>query len=94
MFWLLKPYISEIVLKQRDQLPKIKFFILDIFYKVDDRIEKKDVLEKNLNNHFFLNKILIMWWNSPINPFFFINIVFFTRNDSEGFAIYFERLYI
>lgn len=43
MFSLLKPYISEIVLKQRDQLPKIKFFILDIFYKVDDRIEKKDV---------------------------------------------------
>lgn len=58
MFSLLKPYISEIVLKQRDQLPKIKFFILDIFYKVDDRIEKKDVFthmtkKKTLNNHFF-----------------------------------------
>lgn len=53
MFWLLKPYISEIVLKQRDQLPKIKFFILDIFYKVDDRIEKKDVLEKKPKQSFF-----------------------------------------
>lgn len=65
MFSLLKPYISEIVLKQRDQLPKIKFFILDTFYKVDDRIEKKDVFthmtkKKTLNNHLFFNKILIM----------------------------------
>lgn len=56
MFWLLKPYISEIVLKQRDQLPKIKFFILDIFYKVDDRIEKKDVLEKKPKQSFFLKQ--------------------------------------
>lgn len=56
MFWLLKPYISEIVLKQRDQLPKIKFFILDIFYKVDDRIEKKDVLEKNPKQSFFFKQ--------------------------------------
>lgn len=56
MFWLLKPYISEIVLKQRDQLPKIKFFILDKFYKVDDRIEKKDVLEKKPKQSFFFKQ--------------------------------------
>lgn len=62
MFWLLKPYISEIVLKQRDQLPKIKFFILDISYKVDDRIGKKDVFthvydkEKNPKQSFFSTK--------------------------------------
>lgn len=61
MFWLLKPYISEIVLKQRDQLPNIKFFILDIFYKVDDRIEKKRCIytydkEKNPKQSFFFQQ--------------------------------------